>query len=247
MHQSLGRPRHGQVAVARGGHLAQAHADGQDQVGVAHPRGELRVDADTDIAGIERMSVVEGVLEAEAAAHRQLPGFGKALQRARALRASNPSRRQWPAGVGPGPAAPAGRAAHRAPARPVPAPRAAAPQRRSVRSTCPRAAPARPAPDGPASPCGKRARRTRAGGRRAGPRPPTSPCPACPARKPGGNRVPGRPRGRAGRRRPGRPATASASSPGTRCEARSRHCLRLGRGSRGTPQASRRACPAPRP
>ena len=41
------------------------------------------------------------VLEAKAAADRQLPGLGKTLQRTRALCASSRSRRRWPAGARP--------------------------------------------------------------------------------------------------------------------------------------------------
>ena len=42
---------------------------------------ELRIDADADVAGVVRMAVVEDVLEAEGAAHRQLPALGEALER----------------------------------------------------------------------------------------------------------------------------------------------------------------------
>ena len=42
--------------------------------------------ADAHVARVERMVVVEGVLEAEGIAHRQLPVLGEALQRLRRLR-----------------------------------------------------------------------------------------------------------------------------------------------------------------
>ena len=85
MHQSLFRPRHSEVLVAAGRHLAQAHADGEDQVGLTHTRREFRIDADADIAGVLRMAVIERVLKAKAAGHRQLPALCKALQRTRAF------------------------------------------------------------------------------------------------------------------------------------------------------------------
>ena len=48
------------------------------------------IDADADVAGVVRMAVVEQVLEAEGAAHRQLPALGEALQRVARRRASQP-------------------------------------------------------------------------------------------------------------------------------------------------------------
>jgi hypothetical protein len=100
-----------------------------DQVGVAHALGQLRVDADAHVAGVQRMAVVEGVLEAEAASHRQLPGLGKALQTR-----GSPASQPLPPAIEQGPLraqqqARAGRAARRARARPAPAARAAAPAR----------------------------------------------------------------------------------------------------------------------
>ncbi len=85
MDQRLLRPRRLEQGVAAGRHLAQPHADGEHQVGVANARRQLRIDADADIAGIQRMAVVEAVLEAESAAHRQLPVLGEALQRGAGL------------------------------------------------------------------------------------------------------------------------------------------------------------------
>ena len=86
VHQSLGRSRRRQQRIRAGGDLAQAHADGQHQVGVAHAGGQLRIDADAHVAGVKRMAVVERVLETEAASHGQLPRLGEALQTAAAFR-----------------------------------------------------------------------------------------------------------------------------------------------------------------
>ena len=55
-----------------------------------HALGELRVDADADIAGIVRMAVVEQVLAAEGAADRQVVGLGEARGCRRTASASQP-------------------------------------------------------------------------------------------------------------------------------------------------------------
>jgi hypothetical protein len=89
VHQLLLRARRVQQRVAAGGHLAQAHTERDDQVGGGCAR-QLRVDADAHVAGVVRVPVVEGVLEAEGAAHRQLPVLGKTLQRG-AASASQPA------------------------------------------------------------------------------------------------------------------------------------------------------------
>ena len=95
--------------------------------------GELRIDADADVAGVQRMAVVEGVLEAEGAADRQLPVLGEALQRRARLRrpAAAAGDDERPLGREQQLAQLAQRA--RAPARRAPARRAAAPARRSAR------------------------------------------------------------------------------------------------------------------
>lgn len=49
-------------------------------------RRQLRIDADADVADVVRVGVVEQVLEAEGAAHRQVVGFGEALQVGAGLR-----------------------------------------------------------------------------------------------------------------------------------------------------------------
>jgi len=65
----LRRPRRRQQSVAAGGHLAQARADDQQQVGVLHPLRQFRIDPHGDVAGVIRVAVVEQILEAESA-HR---------------------------------------------------------------------------------------------------------------------------------------------------------------------------------
>ena len=52
MDHGLLRHRDVEQGIAAGGHLAQARADDQQQVGVAHALGQLRIDADADVAGI---------------------------------------------------------------------------------------------------------------------------------------------------------------------------------------------------
>jgi hypothetical protein len=86
VHQLLGGPRGLEQGVTACGHLAQAHAHGQDQIGLADAAGQGGVDADAHVARVQRVVVVEGVLEAEPAAHGQLPVLGKALQRLCGLR-----------------------------------------------------------------------------------------------------------------------------------------------------------------
>ena len=81
VNQLLLRPRRFDQRVAAGRHLAQARADREDQVGIDDALGELRIDADAHVAGVVRMAVVEQVLEAKRTAHRQIPAFGKTLQR----------------------------------------------------------------------------------------------------------------------------------------------------------------------
>ena len=81
VHEALLRPRRLQQRIAAGRHLAEPGADGEDQIGFADAPRQLRIDADADIARIERMVVVEQVLEAKRAADRELPAFGEALER----------------------------------------------------------------------------------------------------------------------------------------------------------------------
>ena len=80
MHQGLARSRHLEQGVAATGHLAQARPDGDDQIAAANSLGKPRVDANADVARIQRVVVVKGVLKAKGVAHRQAPVVGKALQ-----------------------------------------------------------------------------------------------------------------------------------------------------------------------
>jgi len=93
VHQFLGWGGRFDQRVAAGGGLTQPGPDGDQQIALADAPGQRRIDAQPDIPGVLRVVVVEGVLEPEGVGHRQLPVFGKALQRSGGLR---------------GPAAPAG-------------------------------------------------------------------------------------------------------------------------------------------
>ena len=85
VHQLLFRPRCFQQRVATGRHLTEPRTNGQNQVTVLDARGQLGVDANAHITGIQRVVVVESVLKPERVAHRQHPALGKALQRLRRL------------------------------------------------------------------------------------------------------------------------------------------------------------------
>ena len=212
--------------IARRGDFAQPLADHEQDVGVAHPRRELRIDADADVAGVVAVPVVEKVLIAERAGDGQRVAFGKAPQ----LRAG--------VDVPSAAADEHQRAARRpraAPARPRPARRRAprrvarrAARRRMprARSACPREARARPAPAVPTSRRGTRARRTPGSARRGRSAPPT--WPRC--RTSGGSRSPGTLRDPRSRRRPGRRTRSSASNPAPPCGCRSRRSRRPVRG-----------------
>jgi hypothetical protein len=69
--------RHLEQRVAAGRHLAQAGADHQQDVGLLHARGQGRIGADADMAGIVPVRVVHQVLAAEGGADRQSVGFGE--------------------------------------------------------------------------------------------------------------------------------------------------------------------------
>ncbi len=86
VNQLLFRHRRFDQRVAAGGGLAQARADGDQQVAFAHTPGQRGVDAQAHVARVERVVVVKGVLKAEGVGHRQLPVFGKSLQRGGGLR-----------------------------------------------------------------------------------------------------------------------------------------------------------------
>ena len=70
---------------AAGGHLTQAHTQRDDEIGLAHARRQLGVDADAHIARIQRVKIVKRVLKAKGITDRQRPVFGKSLQRLRGL------------------------------------------------------------------------------------------------------------------------------------------------------------------
>src|SRR5207249_8142715 len=77
VHQRLPWRGNLEERVAARGHLPEPGANGEHQIRVLDPASELRVDADSDVAGIERMIVVEQVLVPERASHRELPAFGE--------------------------------------------------------------------------------------------------------------------------------------------------------------------------
>ena len=81
VHQFLGGRGGFDECVAAGGGFAQSGADGNEQVGLAHAARQRGVDAQAHIACVERVVVVKSVLKAEGVGHRQLPVFGKTLQR----------------------------------------------------------------------------------------------------------------------------------------------------------------------
>ncbi len=81
VNERLRRRGHVEERVARRRHLAQALADHQQHVGVAHARGEPGIDADSHVPGIIRVAVVEEILAAKRACHRQFGAFREAPQR----------------------------------------------------------------------------------------------------------------------------------------------------------------------
>ncbi len=62
VHERLCGGRRREQRVARRRHLAEARPDDEQQVGVAHTGGELRIGADADVADVARRVVVERVL-----------------------------------------------------------------------------------------------------------------------------------------------------------------------------------------
>ena len=241
--QRLTRPRDVEQRVARGRHLAQPLADDEEHVRLAHARGERRVDADADVAGVVRVAMVEQVLPAESATDRPAP----------ALRQRAEGR-----GVGGVPAAPAddGERAPGAGEQRVRAidrvrigrDRRGLDARRVVRH-------------------GLRGQhvlgqrdhdRSRAAGHRDGEGARDRLRDALGAvdlldvlrrssRTCAGSRLPGTPRARGSRCRPGPPAAASASSPAARRAPRSRRSTRPVRASRSPRPGVPRACPWPPP
>ena len=86
VHQALARHGCVEQRVAARRHFAEAWADGDDQVGIFHARGQFRVDADADIADVVRVGIVEQVLEAEGAGDGQVVAFRELLQVGAGLR-----------------------------------------------------------------------------------------------------------------------------------------------------------------
>ncbi len=80
VNQLLGGARRSEELVAAGGHFAEADAEGEDEIRRTDAGGELRVDADADVAGVERVAIVEGVLKAKGAADGEAPALGEVLE-----------------------------------------------------------------------------------------------------------------------------------------------------------------------
>jgi hypothetical protein len=70
MDQRLLRTRNLDQAVLAGGHLAQPRADDDQEIGAFHARGQLRIEADADIAGVAAMGIVKHILPTKRAADR---------------------------------------------------------------------------------------------------------------------------------------------------------------------------------
>ena len=80
VHQGLTGLGRFEQGVAASRHLAQPGANGNDQIAFFDALGQLGVDANAHITGVQRMVVVESVLKSERVAHGQLPVFSKPLQ-----------------------------------------------------------------------------------------------------------------------------------------------------------------------
>ena len=79
MHQELARVGHVEQRVAAGGHLAQARADHDQQVGRLDGGGQRRIDADAGAADVAAVAVVDVVLVAERRRDRQIEAVGEGL------------------------------------------------------------------------------------------------------------------------------------------------------------------------
>src|SRR4029077_6283876 len=80
VHELLLRPRRLDERISAGGHLPETRADHEEQIRAADALGELRVDADADVADVMAMAVVEQVLKAERAGDREARAFRERLQ-----------------------------------------------------------------------------------------------------------------------------------------------------------------------
>ncbi len=85
MHQPLARPRRLEQRIAVGRDIAEPRAEGHDQICTAHAFGQPRIDAQAQMADVVRIAIVEHVLTAEGAGHRQIPRMHEARERGRIL------------------------------------------------------------------------------------------------------------------------------------------------------------------
>ena len=115
--------------VAGRRHLAEPRPDDEQQVGVADARGELRVDADADVADVARRVVVDRVLPPERRAGGELVRLDERAHVDRAPAASSPRRRAGRT-VAPRPSSSVAQAVDRRPRRDAAARRGTARRRR---------------------------------------------------------------------------------------------------------------------
>ena len=212
-------------AVALRRHFAETPADQQHQVGALHARQQFRIWPDAEIAGVAGMQRVEQMPASERGRDRQRKAFGKPHQRGvacfgPAAAADERDRALWRR-----PTNPAAGACRLRPARSPPARTQSRQAPRRARSACPPAARSPPDRVVHCRPYGRRAKRSPGCARDRRSRSPIWPW----CRTPRGNRVPGTPRVRACRGRPGRRTRSSATNPGARCGCRPTHWWRPGR------------------
>ena len=101
VNEALFRLRHIEERVARRRDLAQAFADDERHIGVAHAGSEPRVDADADIACIVAVTIVKKILAAKRARDGQPVRFGELPQRraGRGIPATAADEHERPAGA----------------------------------------------------------------------------------------------------------------------------------------------------
>src|SRR5690606_5164795 len=87
VHQLLPWTRDVEQAVAAGRHLAQTRTDHQQEIAVLDPLKELWINANSDVAHIIGVAIVEAVLAAKDRCDRKIPGLDEALQVGTYLRA----------------------------------------------------------------------------------------------------------------------------------------------------------------
>ncbi len=81
VHDALDGRGHADERVSARRHLAEALAEHQQHVGIAHARRKLRVDADADVACVLRVPVVEEILVPERGCDRQAARLRKLRER----------------------------------------------------------------------------------------------------------------------------------------------------------------------